>query len=101
MPSLSKFSFWMLIAGFVLFVLSAAPTNVFSFTEGHESVVFFVAVILTVTGALGFMVNREIESVERSLSEDNESIWRQIGNDSDSIHRDMEGLTRRIDNIEG
>lgn len=101
MPSLSKFSFWMLVAGFVLFVLSAAPTKVFAFTEGHESVVFLVAVILTVVGALGFIVNREVENIERSISESIDSVWRSIDNNTEDIRKDIEGVVRRVDNLEG
>jgi len=88
MPSLSRFSFWSCLVGFVLFVHSASPIKFFSMPEGSETAVFFLALVLTLIGSLGYIVSSAMQSAERTNSENIESIWRHFDS------RDVECNTR-------
>lgn len=107
MPSLSRLSFWTLVAGFALFVLSATPLKVIPVAEGNETVVFMFAFGLILFGLLGNLVCREINDLDRSQSEQFESAWRHMDNmSSDSskeigdTHRMISDLERRVDSFE-
>ena len=107
MPSLSRLSFWTLVAGFALFVLSATPLKVIPVAEGNETVVFMFAFGLILFGLVGTVVSREINDLDRSNSEQFESVWRHMDNISsdiskseDSTHRMISDLERRVDSFE-
>lgn len=92
MPSLSRFAFWSCLVGFVLFVHSASPVKFFSLPEESETAVFMFALVLTLVGALAYIVNGRLESSERSSREVQDSLWRQF----DVVDRDIDSRLDRI-----
>lgn len=100
MPSLSRLSFWTLIAGFALFVLSSTPLKVISVTEGNETVLFMFAFGLVLFGLLGTLVNREFADLDRVNGDQFDSIWRHMDNLSSDISKSEDSTLRIIGDLE-